>query len=580
MLRTLLGVAGLVVLVAIVGAVAVFHAVRLEHRLQTLSTSLQVAQNEVENGQLGQARSRLDAVEANLSSINSSLYNSPDFTVMNLLPVAHQNIQAYRSAVTLALQLVGGGQQIFNAAAPLEGPTGHLDVSLKDGQAPTPEIKAVEATLPPVIASLPNSAVPPAGRFVLGPVRHAEQRVWSEAFRRRNELSSVDNGLNLLDEFTGGNGNRRYLIAVANTAEMRGAGGMILSYGVLDSAGGKVTLGPFGPIADLTLSHPAPVSFPPDFASAYRFFEPNMVWQDATMMSDFTVDAPVLESMYTEATGLPVNGVIQTDPAGLAAILTGTGPLQDPELGTVDAANVVPLTLNQAYVQFPNRPVRQEYLTGVAREAFSALTSGNLLSLRPLGTALVRAAQDRHVVLASTDPATEATIKALGFDGSLPPPTTAFTQLTVQNVGGNKLDYYLQSSLKLTGTWPVGAGAGHAQATVTLTNTAPANGTSQYIFGEAPNKGPPGTYHGLVTLYLPEHASLSGSAVDTTASQPQVGTQNQVTAVTYTVIIPPGGQSRIVLDLDLPARPKGAANVVVVPTPRLIPTVTTVDVSG
>jgi cell division protein FtsB len=576
--RTVVGIGGLIIILAIVGVIGALHAIRLEHRLQTLSASLLVAQNDAENGKLAQAQGELAAAQVNLTSVNSSLYDSPDFTVLNLVPIARQNLQAVRSAVGLGLQLVGGGQQILNAGAPLESPGGHLDVSIKDGQVPLSAVQDIQSAVSSVVSGLPTASAPPHGTFVLKQVRNAEDRVWAELDRRRAELTSVNQGLTMLNAIAGGNGDSRYLIAVANTAEMRGAGGMILSYGVLTSSHGKVTLGNFGPIDDLTLQHPVSVGFPADFTKTFGALQPTLFWRNATIMSDFTVDAPVLEAMYTQATGLPVNGVFQVDPAGLAAVLAGTGPITVPDLGTVDATNVVALTLNQAYVAFPNRPIRQEYLTTVARSAFAQLTNGSLPSLRPLGTAVVKAAQERHIILSFTDPNTQDTVKGLGFDGSLPGPGTDFAQLTVQNFGGDKMDYYLNSAMAVTRK--PGSSSRHISVDVDLTNTAPAGGKPPYIFGPGTDAhDPPGVYRGLATVYLPPSSSLTGYTTDSTATVPLPGTQNNNTAITFAVDIPPGGHGHVTLGIDLPPDPPKTPGFVLVPSPRVNPTSLTVKMS-
>jgi hypothetical protein len=578
----LFGLGALVLMALVVAAVGVVHAITLEHRLSRIPSAIQVAQNQVENGQVAAAQASLAADEADLASVNSTLYNSPDFRLLAVLPVARQNVQAVRAAVHLGLKMVGDGRQLVAAAGSVESPTGHLEVSLKAGRAPVQAIQAVGATLDAVVPDLPDSPVPPHGNFLVGPVRSGEQKVWAEGFKRRTELSSVANGLTILNGLTSGTGKRRYLIAVANIAEMRGAGGMILSYGVLDADNGQVTLGNFGPIDELALKHPAPAAFPADFLRTYGDLQPSLNWRNATLMSDFTVDAPVLEAMYTQATGLPVDGVIQVDSAGLAALLAGVGPVQDPSLGTVTAANVVPLTLNQAYVQFPNRPVRQEYLAGVAREAFSALTTRTLPSLRLLGTALVQASAARHIVLYANDPSVEAAATGLAVSGALPAPGQDFAQLTVQNFGGDKLDYYLQSALSITGSRPGGGPFGHLTATITLTNQAPPNGTPRYIFGPyaRTSKDPPGLYRGLVTLYLPARSGLAATrAGGALATTPRLNTQNGLTAITYYVTIPAGERSQMTLEVPLPPRPNGPEHFVVVPNARLNPTQTTVALS-
>ncbi|MHB1533931.1 MAG: DUF4012 domain-containing protein [Acidimicrobiales bacterium] len=567
------GLAALVVLIGVVGVIGVLHALRLERQLNGVTTALRSTQSDVENGKLQAARDDLGRAETTLTRVNSALYTSPDFELLNLLPVARQNLDAVRSTVGLGLQLVGDGQDLLNQVSPLKSPSGHLDVPIQGGQIPLSVLKPLQSTLSDVLTQLPASAAPPGGPLVLGQVQRAQARIYAEAVRRRSELTSVSEGLSLVDDLAGANGDQRYLIAVANSAEMRGSGGMILSYGVLTSHAGKVTLSQFGPISQLALGQPeTAVPFPADFTHTYQGLGPTQHWREANLMSDFTVDAPVLGAMYTKATGLPVNGVIQIDPAGLGAILAGVGPVTTQDLGQVTAANVVPLTLNQAYLLFPNRPVRQDYTEQVAKAAFAQLTSGNFPSLRPLGTALVQAGKQRHVMMWASDPAEESTIAALGFAGALPGPGVDFTQLTVQNVGGDKMDYYLQSALEIAGKRPGKAGAA-VTITVTLHDTAPPDQHNVAIFGPGTDPlDPPGVYRGLVTVYLPHFSYLSRSRVGATSTAPQSGTQNGVTAISWTVDIPPGGSSTTVLHVYLPPRPAGPEHFVFVPSPRVIPT--------
>ena len=59
---------------------------------------------------------------------------------------------------------------------------------------------------------------------------------------RHRQFNKVGPALDLLSDMSGANGPRRYMIAVANEAEMRGTGGMILSYGTLLAQNGKFTL--------------------------------------------------------------------------------------------------------------------------------------------------------------------------------------------------------------------------------------------------------------------------------------------------------------------------------------------------
>lgn len=564
------GLLGLIVIVAIAGLI---HGLQLEHRLKTLPATLQSVTTEAESGKLAEAQGNLARAERTLTSVNSALYNDLDFEVLNVLPVARQNLHAIRAGVQLGLQMVGGGEEVLQAASPLET-SGQLSVPLQQGQLPLQTVEAVQSAVENVAGMLPDAPSPPGGSLLLSPVRSAVGKVYQEARKRQAELQSVAAGLRLAEDISGARGDKRYLIAVANSAEMRGSGGMILSYGVLTSHAGKVTLVNVGPIDEISLTSPeSAVSFPADFMKTYGGFAPTADWRNVNMMSDFTVDAPVMAAMYEHTTGQHADGVIQTDSAGLAAILAGVGPVATRMLGTVTAGNAVALTLSTAYALYPGRASRQDYTGDLAQAAFQKLTTGRFTSLKPLGTALVDASKQRHVLMYVGDPTDETAIRILGFDGALPTPGAGVTQLTVQNFGANKLDYYLESTITLGGRKPTVTGS-VMTATIDLVNTAPAGRVvPQEVFGPFLPGEIAGEYYGLVTLYVPPGSFLKGSTPDVSlTTDPTMASQNGLSTVSYTVAIPAGSASHVALQIYVPPTPAGLRQLRFIPAPRVIPT--------
>jgi hypothetical protein len=565
------GIAGLVV---IVGVIAVIHLLSLEASLRSLPAVIRQAELDAENGQLGAAQSQLALAQSRLVHTNNELYNSPDFSIIDVFPIAHQNLHAIRSATMLALRMVGGGQQILHAAAPLESTDGRLEVPLHAGRIPLSVTEAVDTALNQVATDLPTSPQPPSSPFLVGRVRSAVAPIYRVAAQRRDELTSVARALNLIDDIAGGNGDRRYLIAVANSAEMRGTGGMILSYGILQSSGGHVSLTHMGDIDELKLSNPeAQVPFPADFAKTYADLGPNENWRNVNMLPEFTVDAPVMEAMFHQATGQNVDGVIQVDSSGLAAILQGIGPVSTPDLGPVTAQNVVPLTLSTAYSEFPDRQARQDYTEEAAKATFTKLVTGAFSGLRPLGSALLTAGSEGHVLMYASDPADEAILTELGFAGRLPRPGAPVAELTVQNFGGDKLDYYVHTSLAITGSKPAVRGT-EVTARISLTNDAPSGrSTPRYVFGPLSGTGPPGVYLGLVTLYLPAGSYLKSSQVDgSIAVDPAQGTQDGLRTISYVVSVPAGGSSTATLQIFVPPTGSRSGSFVFVTPPRVWPT--------
>lgn len=575
----LVGVGVVLVAVAAVAVVGVLHAEHLDHRIQAATRTVATAQAEAASGQLNEAEATLSADESTIIGVNAALDRSPDFRLLSLLPVAHQNLDAVRSASRLGLSLLDDARIIVGSATDPSSPTGHLDLSLHGGQAPTAVIGRLRAQLGEIIPTLPTSPTPPSEPLLVGSVSRARTTLWAEAYQRRHELVTMDDALGVLNELTGGSGTRRYLIAVANTAEMRGAGGMILDYGVLNANHGKISVGAFGDIDQLLLHAPAARQFPADYNAAFADYHSNLLWRNATIMSDFTVDAPVLQSMYQAATGQHVDGVIQLDPVGLSAFLAGIGPIQDPTLGTLTAANVAPVVLNEAYLAFPDRSQRQSFTGNVARETFAALTSRPLVNIQPLIAGLNAVTADRHIVMWSSTPGIEPLVAGLGATGGLPGPGRAFTQLAIENMGGNKLDYYVGSILDVAGTAPTATTPGDATFTITVGNTSPPNPPRGYLFGpfDAASGDPPGVYHGLVTLYLPRGAKVLGTTTGGFASGLFVNFQDGLTAVSYSIDLYPGAQDSTTVQAELPPDPAAPGSFTVVPTPRVLPTVAHVD---
>jgi hypothetical protein len=315
---------------------------------------------------------------------------------------------------------------------------------------------------------------------------------------------------------------------------------------------------------------------PPDYVQRLRALQPTLLWRNANLSPDFTAVAPVLEAMYSKATGQTVDGVIQIDSHGLAAILAGIGPVLVPQLGVVSADNAVALTLTEAYVRFPDRTVRQEYLGDVAEAAFRRLVSGEYPSLRPLATALVKTSEGRHILMHSRQRAAQRAVIRLGVEGSMPVPDVDFLALNVQNFAGNKLDYYLDSKVSVVGPRPADRPA-HLRVTVDLANTAPVGGSPPYVFGPVDPSLKPGEYRGLVSVYLPRGTRLVGHSGGPVVGNPALASDGGRTVVSFGVSIPAGDRRRVTLEVGLPSRPRSGYTWEFVPVPRVRPTVAVLD---
>jgi hypothetical protein len=571
--------------VVLVGGVAGFRLLKAARDLRSAESAIDDARDAIDAGNVAAAESALRSATQHLTGAAGQLHGHVELDVVRAVPLLGGNLKAVRDSVAVATKLTSGGVEVLAAAKPLEQTDGSLEVPLRKGAIPLAAVQAVQAQAEVLARELPDAdqleRQDPG--FLLPPVRRLRDKVVDEVVRRRDQSRALADGLALVSEMAGGHGERKYLIAVANSAEMRGTGGMVLSYGGLIGNGGQLQQTGFGRIDDLALKEPVDRRFVPDLPDDYlrRWdgFDPLLRWRNATLGADFRMVAPVLEAMFVARTGVQLDGVIQIDPSGLASLLEAVGPVQVPELGEVGVDNLVPLVLNQAYIRYHGIEQRSDVLRDVAEAAFEKLVTGQYESIRPVGTALAEAVRGRHLMFHSYREDPERRAAAFGADGALPPlDGPDAVHLTVQNVSGNKLDYFVDTAVGLSGDMAPGQPR-TLRAEVVVRNTAPAGVKDPlYIFGPFNSDQEVGVYRGVVSLYLPKGATLLSTSGDPPRDPPIAVSEGGRPIVSWTVDLPAGATSHVVLELRLPAR-TGAApyQLIAVPSPRVRPTVLKTD---
>lgn len=567
----------------VVGAGAGYRLAQAGRELRAVESLLDEARDSFDAGDVRVAEGKLAEATTRLNRASSQLHGHPELDVVRVIPVLGGNLKAVREAVIVATQLTSGGSEVLAAARPLQGPDGHLDVSMKDGAIPLATVQAVQVQAEELAAELPDAdeLEERDPGWLLPPVRGLRDRVVEEVVRRRAQARSLSDGLALAADLSGGAGKRAYLIAVANSAEMRGSGGMILNYGGLIGEGGRFTLTGFGRIDDLALDEPVDRSFVPDLPDDYlrrwEGFDPLLRWRNANLGADFTMVAPVLEAMFVARTGVQLDGVIQIDPIGLAALLGAIGPVEVDEVGEVTVDSLVPFVLNEAYIRYQGIERRTDVLRDVAEAVFRKLVQGDYGSVRPIGAALAEAVEGRHLMFHTFHDEPQRRAAALGADGALPELAGPdAVHLTVQNVSGNKLDFFVDTEVGLSGdVSPERPGA--VRAEVVVRNTAPVTDFPKYIFGPFNDDQEVGVYRGVVSLYLPRGATLLSSSGDGPRDPPIQVSEGGRPIVSWTVDLPAGGSSHVVLDLRFAPRPDQPYALVAVPSPRVRPTILRTD---
>lgn len=446
------------------------------------------------------------------------------FTSLGLaVPGLASNLRAARVLVDIGADLsrVGGG--VARAADPE-----HLRVS--GGQVPLQEVTRVAPELGRGARALRAAQQRMHGvgaTYLLPPIRSAVDELSARLDGATRDADQAARAAELVPAMLGGEGTRRYFLAVQNNAELRATGGFIGNWGELVAEGGRVRLERFGRTAELNRgvvgngddSVPAPA----DFLRRYQRFEFATTWQNVNMSPDFPTVARVIGELYPKSGGRTIDGVIAVDPLGLAAILRLTGPV--PVAGwpqPLSSANVVDVTLRDAYERYPDIR-RVDFLGDVARATWRALTTADLPKPADIAKVLGPAAQRHHLLFYPFRPREAELLEDLGATGGVRPVRSDGFVLTTQNAGANKADYYLRRSVGLDIRLEPIAGRESRTPTrsvvstklrVELRNQAPSQGSILALRPSSPEFAF-GENRSFVSIYTPhgfDAARLNGAA--------------------------------------------------------------------
>ena len=354
-------------------------------------------------------------------------------------------------------------------------------------------------------------------------------------------------------------GPQDYLVLAANNAEMRAGSGAFLDVGTATTAGGAVHLNELGPSSQRPLP-PGAVPVSGDLQRNWGWLHPSLDFRNLGLTPQFPVTAPLAAQMWTAQTGQAVDGVLALDVVGLRQLLEASGPVQ---VGgqTVTAQTVEQYLLHDQYAGLDGTAAA----SGDRHDALGALAStvlrqlqGETSDLKTLASSVSTAVSGRHLMIWSKNPAQQAAWVASGASGGL---TAGATDVSVVNVGGNKLDQYLQVAVDVS-TRPSGAGTA-VTMTAKVVNTTPA-GQVSYIAGPFPgNPAPYGEYIGLVAANLPAQAT---HIVVTGGPLAIKGGEGPTWLVASSVTIPQGSSTTVVTRYQLPGR---HGTITVVPSARV-----------
>jgi hypothetical protein len=435
------------------------------------------------------------------------------------VPGLSSNLRAARVLASTGRDLSGAGRAIAASANPdgLALTNGAVDLAALDRA--TSDLREAKRVLTASSAAVRSINEP----YLLPQARDAIDRLEMELVKADYDVTNALAAAKIAPALLGASGEQRYFLAVQNNAEARATGGFIGNFGEIVAEGGRIRVDRFGRIGELNpaanSTTPRTLGGPEDFVARYGRFGVERTWQNVNVSPDLGTVSQVIADLYPQSGGPPIDGVIAIDPVGLAALLQLTGPVTvAPWPEAISAANVVDVTLKQAYVRFPDQEQRVEFLGDVADTIVRAATTGSLGSPVQIVKALSPAVATGHLRIATLDEATAKPLRRLGLSGSVPDSTGDSLVVTTQNAAANKVDIYLKRStsydLRLT---PLSRTKARVEGTasVSLHNDLPAGELPVAVVGPYDDRFLKGENRTFLSVYSPlalRDAQLDGRA--------------------------------------------------------------------
>jgi hypothetical protein len=303
----------------------------------------------------------------------------------------------------------------------------------------------------------------------------------------------------------------KYLVAIQNSAEARGTGGILGAYAILEFYKGSMKVTKTGsnePLYGTSLKK-IPVDVPTEFLNLYGN-NPAII-QNSNLSPHFPYGAEIWLGLWKEEFGEDLDGVIAVDPTALSYVLRSTGPISLANGELITSENVVAETLKDAYKRYENdNQARKQHLVDIMDAVVAKLNSGSYSKLK-MAQALRDGIVANRILVYSADQEVQAKLSKVRLGGFMSTEPNNEFRAVIQNTDASKLDYYLDRSVVIESKSC--ERVRETQVRVRVTNSLKTgSGLSSYVLTRADKGKPaslvPGAHRFKVFIYGPVGAKV------------------------------------------------------------------------
>ena len=303
----------------------------------------------------------------------------------------------------------------------------------------------------------------------------------------------------------------KYLVAIQNSAEARGTGGILGAYAIVEFYKGSVKViktGSNEPLYGTSLKK-IPVDVPGEFLDLYGN-NPAII-QNSNLSPHFPYGAEIWLGLWKEEFGEDLDGVIAVDPTALSYVLRATGPIILADGEQITSQNVVAETLEVAYKRYENdNQARKQHLVDIMDAVSAKLNSGGYSKVK-MAQALRDGIIANRILVYSANQDVQAKLSKVRLGGYMSLEKNNEFRAVIQNIDAGKLDYYLDRSVEIKSQSC--ERVRETQVKVRVTNSLKnAEGLSAYVLTRADKGKPeslvPGSHRFKVFIYGPVGAEV------------------------------------------------------------------------
>jgi hypothetical protein len=457
-----------------------FEATHAKSYLEQARSDAQQAKEALSKGNVDDATKLVDAARSHAQQAQDATHSLP-WNIAAVVPWLGSPFKTGQQISEVVVGLVSDVLQpsvhVGEALSPdhlLVG-DGRVNVQLlRDNASELNEISTAAAKLDAKAKSISDPAY-------ISAIRDARSALQNQTSDLARLLENTALAGRLGPSMMGADGPRTYFMGFQTNAEARGTGGLLGGFGILRFDNGAATVDTLGRNNELNKQF-TPIDLGAEFDAQYGFNHPTTDFRNSNWSAHFPFAAQIWKSMWEQQSGEKVDGAISIDPVALSYILGAVGSVTMPDGEEITQDNVVDLTENTSYIRFASdNDARKTYLQDVAAAVVRKMT-GHVDSPRQLLDALGKGVSEGRIAVWSSSPDEQNVIEATPLAHIVPDDSAPYAAVVINNIAGNKLDYYLTRSIEyIAGTCD--SETRKSQVTVRLVNNVPDQPLPDYVAG-------------------------------------------------------------------------------------------------